>query len=420
MNRAKPSPSRALRVACVCLPHVPAALEQRDDVSLVGRPLVVTAPPPHEQVVHDLSYPAHLAGVLRGMPLAAAQRICPGLVVRPARPEAWHEIFRTLLEAMGEISPEVEPADLSRGWLSTRGLLPPGAPEQSLAEATLRRVRSAVGLDARVGLAHGKLTSRILTDYLARRSVMVLPAGKEVTFLGGLSTRYLPLSPSTLAQLRRLGIARVYQYAALPPRGILPRFGYPGLRAYRLAHGHDNPRVQAWSEEPWLETEHVLPDPIANRRSLEHHVGRLAARLAAPLARQYQVAGHLRLSVSFERGPAACRSRSLVEPVAGARALAAHAEGLMQTIDWHGPVERIGLAARGLCPTAGHQLALFQHATESREGVERSLARIQARYGAAVVRQGRLLEPESPLHERRAALLPWNEIARNDIEVAAD
>lgn len=402
------------RVACVCLPHVPAALELREDLALAGRPLVVTAPAPDETRVHDLNYPAHLAGVLRGMPLATARRICPDLVVRPARPAAWREVFRAMLEVLGEISPEIEPADLERSWLSTRGLLPPGGREQSLAEAAARRLHGALGLDVRVGLAHGKLTSRILTDYLARRPVMVLPAGKEVAFLGGLAMRYLPLAPKTLAQLRELGIGRVHQYAALPPRGILPRFGYAGLRAYQLAHGQDDPRVRPWAEEPWLEAEHVFPEAIANLRSLRHHLGRLAAELAAPLARQYQLAGQLRLSVGFESGRGVEMARDLVEPAAGARDLAAHAEGLMQAVDWSGPVERLSLAARGLCPSAGRQLALFQHATESREGVERALARIQARYGAEVVQQGRLLEPGSPLHERRAALLPWPEATAAD------
>jgi protein ImuB len=276
-----------------------------------------------------------------------------------------------------------------------------------LAEVTARRLRDALGLEARVGLAHGKLTSRIITDYLEQRPVMVLPAGKEVTFLGGLAIRYLPLPKTSLSQLRALGINRIHRYAALPARAILPRFGYAGLRAYRLAHGQDDPRVRPWSEEPWLEAEHRFRDAVANLRSLRHHGGRLAADLAKPLAERYQMAGRLRLGITFEDGRSLAWVRDLVEPVSGARALAAHAEGMMQTVEWTGPVSRLSLAVRGLCANAGHQLMLFQQANESEQGVAQVLERIQERYGSGVVRQGRLLEPDSPLHERRAITIPW-------------
>jgi hypothetical protein len=162
----------------------------------------------------------------------------------------------------------VEPADLAQGWLGTEGLIPRGGSEQALASAVLDAIRKASDLDARVGLAMGKLTSRILTRYMGERGSMVLPPGKEVLFLGGLPTHYLPLAAGALTTLRELGIIRVHQYAALPQGGILPRFGHAGLRAWRLSQGDDDPRVRPWIQEPLLEAVHACPEPIANHRSL--------------------------------------------------------------------------------------------------------------------------------------------------------
>lgn len=409
------NPSPTGRVACACLPHVPVALEERDDLNLIGRPLVIASAEPGEiERVHDLSYAAHLAGILGGMPLDAARRICPELLVRPARPEDYREVFRAMLAALGEISPEIEPVDLARSWVATRGLLPAGGREQSLADTMARGLRGATGLDVRLGLAHGKLTSRIITDYLSRRPVMVLPAGKEVAFLGGLAARYLPLAPSSLDRLRALGITRIHQYAGLPRRGILPRFGYPGLRAWQLAHGQDDPAVRPYAEEPLLVAEHSFPEAIANLRSLHHHLAQLSARLAGPLARQYQLAGRLRLSLELEDGRRLEQVRELVEPVAGARALAAHAEALLQTLAPGLPIARLSLAARGLCPTVGRQLALFQHDAERQAGVAQTLERVRARYGPDIVHRGQVLEPASPLHERRGVLMPWPETSAAD------
>jgi len=376
-------------------------------VALVGLPVVIETPDEGPPRVHDLSYPAHMAGILRGMPVATARRLCPDLRVLPARPQDYQGAFEAMLEALGEISPEVEPADLEHGWLSARGLLPEGGREDALAKEVARSVRHATGLNVRVGLAHGKLTSRILTDYLARRDVMVLPAGKEVVFLGGLSMRYMPLAPSVLERLHGLGVTRVRQYAQLPRRGILPRFGHVGLRAYQLAHGQDDSNVRPWADEPLLEAEHIFPEPIANLRSLQHHLERLSARLAPPLARQYRMASRMRLSVTFEDGRQVEKRRDLIVPVASARGLLTHAEALAQEVEWGQSVERVSLSVRGLCPTIGRQLALFRHGEESREGVERTLQRIQGRYGENVVQKGLRMEPDSPLHERRGKLIPW-------------
>lgn len=395
------------RIACVALPHVAVAVAERDDPGLIGRPVAIAADRPGPPTVADVSYAAFLAGIAPGMPIAQARQMCPDLVVLPSPAAACRAAFQAMLKALAQFTAAVEPADLDRSWLSAEGLVPRGGAEHTLAAEVAGQVHRATGLQVRVGLAHGKLTSRIVTDYLQERDVMVLPAGKEVLFLGGLATRYLPLAGDVVQRLRRLGVTKVHQYAALPARGILPRFGYAGLRAHALAHGHDDPRVQPWAAEPVIEAAHTFLDPIANTRSLGFRIQQLAHRLAAPLAERYQVAGVLTLDIAFEDGARATRERLLLEPTSSPRVLTTHAEALAGDIPWRAPVERIRLAVRGLCATPGRQLALFRQQHEQADELTATLGRIQARFGDGAVLRGRLHEPDSPLHERRATVIPW-------------
>ena len=394
-------------MACIHLPHLAAALATRDEPRLAGRPLAIVSEEGSTPRVRDLSYAAQVSGVLRGMPLEQARRACHDLVLRPARPADYRDTLRLLLEVLGEFTPEVEPVDLEHSWLAASGLAPARGRETALVGELAGAVRRHTGLPARVGLAHGKLTSRILTHYLAERDVMVLPPGREVVFLGGLALRYLPLSSGLLSRLRALGLAKVHHYAGLPAAGILPRFGYEGLRAWRLAHGQDETALRAWQAEPELEARHVFPEPIANLRSLRHHVARLAERIAQPLASRFHLASELRLAVGFEDGEEAAPRRDLLEPTAQGRALKTHAEALMDQVRWSGPVETLTLRARGLCPTMGRQLSLFREAHEARAEVDAALRDLQGRYGEQVVRRGRVLAADSPLHERRAVLEAW-------------
>ncbi|MFN2115562.1 MAG: hypothetical protein ACK2T6_07585 [Anaerolineae bacterium] len=405
-SRASARGSRS-RIACVKLPHVAVALEERDNGELVDRPLVIEAPQPGPRVVHDLSRAAHLAGVKPGMTLTQARKVCPELTVLPARVEAYRDTFQVMLEVLSEYTPDIEPADLEHSWMVTKGLTSSIVLERSLAQELAGRVRREVGLASRVGLAHGKLTSRIVTQYVEQQDAMVLPPGKERVFLGGLSTRYLPMPSDTLRLLIQLGLTKIHQYATLPSRGILPRFGYGGLRAYELAHGRDDARLQPWQEEPPIEATQVFLDPIEDLACLHHHVESLVARVAKPLAARFQMAGVLTLAIEFEDGDTVTSRRTLVEPVVAPSVLLTHATALMKDMEWRAPIERVSLGAQGRCPTIGRQLELFRQEHEARAGVEQTLERIQRKYGPEVIQQGHLLEPASALPERRAYIAQW-------------
>ncbi len=399
------------RIACIHLPSVAIGLELRDEPTLVARPIVIESAGPGTRLVQDLSPAARRAGVTRGMPVSQARKTCPDLLVRPARPEAYRDTFALMLGVLGEFTGDVEPMGYEHSWLAASDLVPRAGREATLADEILGRVQHETGLATRVGIAHGKLTSRIVTRYLERRDAMVLPAGREVVFLGGLATGYLPLAAPTRQRLAQLGLTKIHQYAGLPSGGILPRFGYEGLRAWRLAHGHDDQRIRPWREEPPLEAAQVFLEPIANHRSLRHHAERLVERIAGPLAAEFRMASEIGLRITFESGHVDTRRRELLEPTGRPATLLAHVDGLMKAVEWREPVERMELTARGLCPTIGRQLDLFRKEHEDEAAVEEALRDLQGRFGAEVVRTGRLLDPAAPLHERRAILRPWGDAA---------
>ncbi len=401
------TPAAPARIACVSLPHAAMAVEVRDRPELADRAAVVAAARPGTPAVEDLTHAAHLAGVMRGMTIAQARQLCPELVVVAPRPEAYRDAFQRLLDALAEYTGAVEPADLEHAWLAASGLARDRDDEARLAEAVAARAAAATGLTARVGVAHGKLTSRIVTRYLQARPAMALPRGREVAFLGGLSIRYLPLAGATQARIVALGLGKVHQYAALPQGGIVPRFGYEGLRAWRLGHGHDDDAIQPWRAAPFLEAEHVFAEPVANLRSLRWQIERLVYDLVRPLSARFQMASALALTVTFERGEVAAASRTFLEPAIQPSVLLTHVDALMATVRWAGPVERVKLLARGLCPTTAHQLDLFRHTHARRLEAEAALRDVQQRFGPDAVRQGRVVDATAALHERRARLVPW-------------
>ena len=88
-----------------------ASVEQRDNVALKGRPVIVGAPPTQRGVVAAASYEARQFGVRSAMPSVTAGRLCPdGVFVRP-RMDVYqaesHEIMAIIREFLGELIQQV-------------------------------------------------------------------------------------------------------------------------------------------------------------------------------------------------------------------------------------------------------------------------------------------------------------------------
>lgn len=388
------------RTACVHLPYLAAALALRDEPELAGLPLVIVDGPgtarardaeaaamaddgrdpanvratdqraqklfPAARIV-DASAEARLAGVTRGMALDRARALQPELVARPARPEVCREAFVAMLQALRDLTPEVEPGGIDHAWLSVDGFVASMGDARSFGLEIDARVGKALGIAVRVGVAPGKFSSRILTDYLRRRAVMVLPPAQAVRFLGGLPVRELPLAADRVEDLRRLGVVTLGQFAALPARSIRPRFGDPGWRAYLLARGWDDARVQPWECEPRLKSRHVFPEPLANARSLQRRVEQLALRVGAVLVEHYGMVGTVRLGLAFASGRSEARSVTLIKPLAGARSLVDPALVLLAEHGAADPVTAVELAAQGICATEARVLSRFRRAGGSIE-----------------------------------------------------
>src|ERR671938_1229673 len=80
-----------------------ASVEQRNDRSLRGRPVIVGA-----GVVLAASYEAKARGVRTAMGGALARRLCPDAVVVEPRMSAYAEASKAVYEVFDDIAPRVE------------------------------------------------------------------------------------------------------------------------------------------------------------------------------------------------------------------------------------------------------------------------------------------------------------------------
>jgi DNA polymerase-4 len=142
-----------------------AAIEQLDDPTLRGKPLLV-GPPSARGVVLTASYEARPYGVGSAMPMAQARRMCPSAIIVPPRFDRYQEVSQTIMAVFSNFSPEVEALSLDEAFLDmsgSEGLF--GEPE-----CIGRRLKAAIrdatgGLTASVGLSATKYVAKVASGF---------------------------------------------------------------------------------------------------------------------------------------------------------------------------------------------------------------------------------------------------------------
>src|SRR5258707_7102891 len=85
-----------------------ASIEQRDDPTLRGRPVIVGSPPTQRGVVCAASYEARKFGVRSAMPSATAGRLCPQGIFVPPHMEKYKAESAKIMEILAATGAAIE------------------------------------------------------------------------------------------------------------------------------------------------------------------------------------------------------------------------------------------------------------------------------------------------------------------------
>jgi len=337
-----------------------ASVEQRDDPSLRGRPVLVGGAGPRG-VVAAASYEARRFGCHSAQPMAVARRTCPhAVIVRPngAAYRAASATMRTILEST---TPLVEPISIDEAFLDVTGSMPMlGAPE-TIAASIRARIRSELDLTASVGVAPNKFVAKLASDHDKPDGLTVVRPEDVEAWLGRLPIASLwGVGPSTERRLERLGLRTLADVRAMPAPVLERSLGHHGRRLVELAWGRDDRSVSPDADRKSISQERTfgadLEDPEDVRSALVMEVESVAHRLRE----KGLIARGVTLKLRFGDFRTITRSAVLAEGTDRTRDLREQAIGLFERWMASGfvPIRLIGFGVR-TAPAAGRQLALF-------------------------------------------------------------
>jgi DNA polymerase-4 len=370
-----------------------AAVEQRDDPSLRGKPVLVGGSS-RRGVVAACSYEARAYGVRSAMPMAIALRLCPTAVVVRHDMQRYAEASMTFMQILGDFSPEVEALSFDEAFLDVTGarrLLGDGL---TIARQIKARVASELRLVASVGVAPIKFAAKIASDIDKPDGLRVVTAEGLLAFLHPLPVgRLWGVGEVTRESLTRVGIHTIGELARYPREALRARLG-PGLAEHlgELAAGRDPRPVRADDEAQSIGHQETLDDDAVEPDELELLLLDQADRVAARLRAAHRRATVVVLIIKYDDFRQITRRVTLPAPTSDAQVLAHAVWALLREVRiGPAPGERVrlvGLSATGLEDRdAPRQLAFDEQRRARGERLGDLADEIHAKFGGkALVR----------------------------------
>ena len=243
-----------------------ASVEQRDDPSLRGRPVVVAWRGPRS-VVCAASYEARRFGVRSAMPALRAEKLCPQAVFVAPDFTRYREASQAVRAIFARHTELIEPLSLDEAYLDVSTA---GRPATRIAED----IRAA-------GVAASKFLAKIASDWRKPDGLFVVRPEHALDFLAPLPVSRLPgVGKVSEQRLARHGIDTVGQLRDVPLHDMQSWFGRFGIRLHELALGIDDHPVcserptQSVSAEDTFEQDVSLQDTADTIRRLAERVWR--------------------------------------------------------------------------------------------------------------------------------------------------
>jgi len=363
-----------------------ASVEQRDDPALRGRPVVAGG-----GVVLAASYEAKRFGVRTAMPEYAARRLCPDLIVVPARFDAYSQASRDVFAVFHDTTPLVEGISIDEAFLDVGGLGRISGTPLEIATKLRRDVRELVGLPITVGVARTKFLAKVASGVGKPDGLLLVDPDHELEFLHPLPVdRLWGVGAITADKLGARGIRTVGEVAAMDPAVLTSIVGTAsGRQLHALAHNVDARRVETARRRGSIGSQQALGRRRRTRDEIDVILLRLVDRVTRRMRRADRAGRTVTLRFRFQDFSRATRSSSLPQPTSATEPLLATARAVLDNawsmIDERGGLTLIGLSIGNLVDLgdgAGVQMALPFERSAS-EVLDAALDAVRDRFGAA-------------------------------------
>jgi DNA polymerase-4 len=369
-----------------------ASVEQRDDPSLQGIPVVVGGSLNSRSVVSAASYEARKFGIHSAMPMAEVYRRCPHAVLLPVNIPKYRAVSQQIQQIFLTYTPMVEPLSLDEAFLDVTGSLSLLGPAEKIAQLIKRRIQLELNLTASVGLACNKFLAKIASDLRKPDGFVVVQPDRIQEFLDPLSVeRIWGVGKKTAEQLHTLNIRTVRDLRNLEQGYLTKLLGVIGSQLYLLARGTDERPVTSDRVVQSIGRETTFANDIADRDLLETVLLKLSVDVGRSARKESLKGKTISLKVRFSDFKTISRSHTLTQASNLDDVIYREVCQLLREVELRQPVRLMGVTLSNLTDKEESQLSLFAELTQDRENLTKVMDLVKEKYGEMSITRAKLL-----------------------------
>lgn len=370
-----------------------ASVELLDRPDVVGKPAVV-AHDSARSVVTSATYEARALGIRSAMPLSAAKRICPDVVVLPPHFEKYRHFSKQVMDIFRDFTPLVEQLSIDEAFLDVSGARKLLGEPEDIARQIRQRILAETGLTCSVGVASTKFVAKLASTASKPNGLKVITPEETLAFLHALPVSALwGVGKKTAEVLRKRGLHTVADVANSPESSLIAALGQAsGHHLYELSWGRDSRKVVTERVEKSIGKERTFGHDVTDHKQLTAALLEQADNVGSQLRAADIEARTIGLKVTFSDFESITRSKTLLEPTSVGREIYRTAVELLEGLKVGGRAVRlIGVRAASLAPAGASMLSLWEDEEDSWRDAEIVMDSVAEKFGPSSIRPASLL-----------------------------
>ena len=375
-----------------------AAIEQRDNLSLRNKPIIV-AGNSKRSVVATASYEARKFGIHSAMPVFQAKQRCPRIIIVPGNRHKYAAESQKIMNIISSFSPLMEQVSIDEAYVDIRGCEKLFGPPGRMAQKIKAAIFNAVSLTCSIGIAPVKFLAKIASDMDKPNGITLISPHEMDTFIATLPIAKVPgVGKQAMKLMEILKIVTLGDIHKHDPDLLNKKLGKMGTRLYALSQGKDPSQVENNYTRKSISSETTLDRDICDIESARHILLSLAQRVGRDLRKKKWVCRIVSIKIKFSDFTQITRSKKIEPWICSSAAIFNEALSLYEQVVLKKKIRLLGVGVshfRGkdvpiqmelLCPPGEQQKKQW-------ESVDMAVDSIMEKFGSGMVKKASLANP---------------------------
>lgn len=213
-----------------------ASVEQALNPALKGRPVVTGK---ERGIIACASYQAKEMGVKRGISLADARKLCPGLIVLPSDYETYSLYSRRMFNIVRRYTPAVEESSIDEAFADLGGMRRVfHASYEQIAQMIRRDIQDELDITVSIGLSVSKSLAKLSSKYRKPDCFKAVEGTAIHLFLPKIPIADIcGIGPNSVRLVEKYGVRTAYDFVSRPRDWVSKLLGKPGREVWDELRG---------------------------------------------------------------------------------------------------------------------------------------------------------------------------------------